>query len=298
MYKAKAPDRIFAQRVKPSTPTAQQPARLVPSGPAVELISANLKWETGCVEAPWVVTGVPGQPWLFLFFAGDWDKRQHPPDHKAIGVARSRRITGPWEVRPSPILHASPNRTGAEGLRVSPGHCSVVPTDASRRSWAIVYHSSLLPHGSATAGPREMMMDALTWGSDGWPRVGTGLPSQTPQPVPGSQPRFKGDDVSGSMTPPPHKVAIEAGHFTVDGKPFFPLGFYYLWESIGTRFPPRTNTTTNASRWNGGCGAACDNADAWWRWYEDAGFNTFVKGWMGSAFREGYVSAETVGLGR
>ena len=43
---------------------------------------------------------------------------------------------------------------------------------------------------------------------------------------------------------------------------------------------------------------ACDNADAWWRWYEDAGFNTFVKGWMGSAFREGYVSAETVGLGR
>ena len=99
-------------------------------------------------------------------------------------------------------------------------------------------------------------------------------------------------------TAPPHKVAIEAGHFTVDGKPFFPLGFYYLWESIGTRFPPRTNTTTNASRWNGGCGAACDNADAWWRWYEDAGFNTFVKGWMGSAFREGYVSAETVGLGR
>lgn len=61
-----------------------------------------------------------------------------------------------------------------------------------------------------------------------------------------------------------------------------------LWESIETRFPPRTNLTTNASRWNGGCGEACNNADAWWRWYEDSGFNTFVKGWMGTAFAEGY----------
>ena len=101
-----------------------------------------------------------------------------------------------------------------------------------------------------------------------------------------SSPPAKVDDEE--RTAPPHKVAIEAGHFTMDGEPFFPLGFYYLWESIGTRFPPRTNTTTNASRWNGGCGAACDNADAWWRWYDRAGFNTFVKGWMGSAFREGY----------
>lgn len=61
-----------------------------------------------------------------------------------------------------------------------------------------------------------------------------------------------------------------------------------LWESIETRFPPRTNLTTNASRWNGGCGEACDNADAWWRWYEESGFNTFVKGWMGTEYGEGY----------
>ena len=67
--------------------------------------------------------------------------------------------------------------------------------------------------------------------------------------------------------PPPHAVSIEGGSFRVDGEPFFPLGFYYLWGSINTEYPPRTNTTTNASHWNGGCGAACNNADAWWRWY-------------------------------
>jgi hypothetical protein len=61
-----------------------------------------------------------------------------------------------------------------------------------------------------------------------------------------------------------------------------------LWESIGTQFPPRTNLTTNTSRWNGGCGEPCNNADAWWRWYEDAGFNTFIKGWMGTGYAEGY----------
>jgi hypothetical protein len=88
--------------------------------------------------------------------------------------------------------------------------------------------------------------------------------------------------------PPPHAVSIEGGSFRVDGEPFFPLGFYYLWGSINTEYPPRTNTTTNASHWNGGCGAACNNADAWWRWYEETGFNTFVKGWMGTEYAEGY----------
>jgi hypothetical protein len=140
--------------------------------------------------------------------AGDFDKETKPPDHKAIGVARSRSIVGPWEKRLLPILHSSsnfskqqgdpsgqaqtPQQQEEEGFRISPGHCSVVPVDGDR--WAIVYHSSLIVEGAHVAGPREMMLDALSWsnsssgggGSDGWwPEVdgGADVPSQTARPV-------------------------------------------------------------------------------------------------------------------
>ena len=140
---------------------------------------------------------------LLYVDAGDFDKKTKPPDHKAIGVARSRSIVGPWEKRVLPILHSSSNfskqqgnpsgqtRTPRqEGFRISPGQCSVVPVDGDR--WAIVYHSSLIVEGAHLAGPREMMLDALSWsnssrsGSDGWwPEVdgGTEIPSQTARPI-------------------------------------------------------------------------------------------------------------------
>ena len=195
LYKAKAPDRIFAQRVD-ATGT---PTRLQPAGVAVQLLRSDLPWESGVVEAPWVVTTAPRTPssspsssWLYLFYAGDFDKQAKPPDHKAIGVARSKTIVGPWEKRPLPILHASPNFTtaaragaGAAHFRISPGHCSVVETATAGR-WAIVYHSSLAKGEGKQAGPREMMLDSLAWGADGWPSVdrGADVPSQTPRPVP------------------------------------------------------------------------------------------------------------------
>eukprot|EP01051_Picozoa_sp_SAG22_P027237 SAG22_NODE_9015_length_614_cov_1.207767_1_plen_103_part_10 len=30
---------------------------------------------------------------------------------------------------------------------------------------------------------------------------------------------------------PKHTVTVDSGHFAVDGHPYFPVGFYYLWDS-------------------------------------------------------------------
>lgn len=206
VYKAKAPDRIFAQEVT-VVPADLSPVsvvgtgtpprfRLQPAGPAVQLIAADQPWENKCVEAPWVVVDAPqrsasSRTYMYLFYAADWDKKSKPPDHKAIGVARSKSgLLGPWEKRPLPILHSSPNYTAATladtAWRISPGHCSVIPSGPANGSWAIVYHSSLISDGGTVPGPREMMMDSLVWGEDGWPSVdgGTGVPSQTPRTAP------------------------------------------------------------------------------------------------------------------
>ena len=268
LYKAKSPDRIYAQRVEvssheeggvvveeeeekekeageeeevvvvlsagvgappPSPPPSPQPPpppppsptppparRLAPAAatPPVLLLTADLPWETGVIEAPWVVSlgssgggggggggdgggGGGGATWpLYLFYAADWDKLTRPPDHKAIGVARSRTIDGPWEKRPLPVLRARPpnaSGTGAGPTFVSPGHCSVVGASggAAGGAWAMVYHASWLAPGATAAGPRQLLVDRLTWGADGWPRVGAGSagaedgnPSQTSQGYP------------------------------------------------------------------------------------------------------------------
>jgi beta-xylosidase len=230
LYKAKSPDHIYAQRVEVSSheeeaavlsagvgaspPPPPPPRRLAPAtaAPPVLLLTADLPWETGVIEAPWVVSlgssgggdggdgggGGGGATWpLYLFYAADWDKLARPPDHKAIGVARSRTIDGPWEKRPLPVLRARPpnasSGTGAGPTFVSPGHCSVVGASggAAGGAWAMVYHASWLAPGATAAGPRQLLVDRLTWGADGWPRVGAGgagaedgYPSQTAQGYP------------------------------------------------------------------------------------------------------------------
>jgi len=89
----------------------------------------------------------------------------------------------------------------------------------------------------------------------------------------------------GLLSPPAHRVEITpTGGFAVDAEPFFPLGFYYMWQAIrgdhpGNGRPPRTDESTNASRWT---------ADSFWQDYNKAGFNTFTVGWEGIEYGEGY----------
>ena len=91
---------------------------------------------------------------------------------------------------------------------------------------------------------------------------------------------------------PGHPDRPPRGRLFADGEPFFPVGFYYIYNTIRGEAdhgsspkgpngrPPRTDKQSNASMWA--------SADDWWRFYYDAGFNTFTLGWMGSAWLEGY----------
>eukprot|EP01045_Picozoa_sp_COSAG04_P014518 COSAG04_NODE_1092_length_8322_cov_1.935547_8_plen_109_part_00 len=57
-------------------------------------------------------------------------------------------------------------------------------------------------------------------------------------------------DSDGGSSRPKHVVTINGGHFEVDNEPFFPVGFYYLWDNkLSFTMPPvRTTPATPARR--------------------------------------------------
>ena len=54
------------------------------------------------------------------------------------------------------------------------------------------------------------------------------------------QPHLLGHvDSDGGSSRPKHVVTINGGHFEVDNEPFFPVGFYYLWDNkLSFTMPP------------------------------------------------------------
>ena len=82
----------------------------------------------------------------------------------ALGVARAQDMLGPWEKAPSnPIL------AGNAAWRC-PGHGSIV-TDLDGRHW-LLYHAYAQKGFVATG--REMLLDEVVFGSDGWPTINGG----------------------------------------------------------------------------------------------------------------------------
>ena len=162
-------------------PTPIRAAPLAPSGTALlpfqwektQLITNDLSWEGPLVEAPWVVKrgGV-----YFLFYSGNG----YGGVSYAVGVARSDVLLGPYEKLGAPILATAP---GANPVFPGPGHCSVATT--LNNNTAIVYHA----HSDATS-KRHIMLDELTWVSDGkggeWPLMASGKPQPGvgPQKIP------------------------------------------------------------------------------------------------------------------
>jgi len=133
---------------------------------ATALITNDLPWEQGIVEAPWVVSR-GGE--LFLFYSGSGYDKDY-----AVGVARATALEGPWVKKGPPILH----QNGTSMAFESPGHCSVLALGDG--GWAMLYHAWIGDDRSA----RHLMLDAVTWGADGWPVVGGGVPSTDERPVP------------------------------------------------------------------------------------------------------------------
>ncbi len=144
----------------------------------VVLVSNDQPWEGPLTEAPWLVR--QGQ-FVYLFYSGNaYDQPSY-----AIGVARAATVAGPWtklSVPSNPVLRSAPGAGSAGSpLHYGPGHCSIVACrGGGEAGWAIVYAAEQ-PGG----GARNLMLDAVTWGADSWPRVGVaGVPSNTSQPLP------------------------------------------------------------------------------------------------------------------
>ncbi len=100
--------------------------------------------------------------WFYMFYSGNFCCGRECA--YAVGVARSRGLLGPWEkYAKNPIME------GNGGWRC-PGHGTVVE-DERGRTW-FMYHA-YQPKDFVYVG-RQAMLDEVTWGADGWPRINEG----------------------------------------------------------------------------------------------------------------------------
>jgi GH43 family beta-xylosidase len=130
------------------------------------LITNNLGWEGGVVEAPWMVEH--GGTY-YLFYSGNG----YYGAAYAIGVAKAASPLGPYTKAGAPIVVT-------KGPWVGPGHNSVVTTP-SGQDW-LVYHAWKAGHVNGPGDGRVVLIDRLLW-EGGWPSA-SHTPSSTSLPVP------------------------------------------------------------------------------------------------------------------
>jgi beta-xylosidase len=93
----------------------------------------------------------------------------------ALGVARSRKLLGPWEKNPAnPIL--DDNATWQ-----CPGHGSIVTTPEGRDF--LLYHAYRKRSEAFIIG-REALLDEVKWGENGWPTINEGRGPSGTAPAP------------------------------------------------------------------------------------------------------------------
>jgi len=99
-------------------PTALHAVPLAPgatavAGSAVDLLSADLPWEAGLVEAPSMAK--VGDRWLLLYSANRWDSAEY-----AVGAAWCQSPAGPCEKQPAPAMTAGAGLDGPGGVEFVP----------------------------------------------------------------------------------------------------------------------------------------------------------------------------------
>ena len=100
-------------------PTTRRAVPLAPSaialaGRPAALVTADLPWEDGLVEAP-TMAEVGGR-WLLLYSANRWDTEGY-----AVGAAWCDAPTGPCEKQPEPVLSAGGGLAGPGGVEFASG---------------------------------------------------------------------------------------------------------------------------------------------------------------------------------
>ncbi len=125
-----------------------------------EVLHNTLPWEGDLVEGTCTVRH---DDQYFMFYSGNafWN------DRYATGVARSDSPLGPFEKKGDPIL-----RSGQ--LFAGPGHGTVATAPDGENYY--LYHAW---ETGKTGDPhsRNLLMDKITWGEDGWPSIAQGTPS-------------------------------------------------------------------------------------------------------------------------
>ena len=159
---------------KRPTPLWAQP--LSPDGTALvgerqEIFRNEAPWEAHLVEGPFILRRAD---YFYMFYSADACCGRRC--NYKTGVARSRKLLGPWErYERNPIL------AGNEGWKC-PGHGSIVDDPAGRTF--LLYHA-YHPSDFEFVG-RQGLLDEVTWGADGWPAIneGRGPSHAAPRPDP------------------------------------------------------------------------------------------------------------------
>lgn len=163
------PTPIWAQRLSANG------TRLV--GERKEILRNTEPWEKhstlpygDLVEGPAVVRR---RGWFYMFYSGNFCCAREC--NYMLGVARSRKLLGPWEKNPKNPILAGNDRWKC------PGHGTVV-TDTRGRDWLMyhAYHAKDFVYVG-----RQAMLDEVRWNADGWPTIndGRGPSGSAPGPL-------------------------------------------------------------------------------------------------------------------
>lgn len=116
--------------------------------------------------------------WYYLLTAEGGTNWNH-----AVTMARSRNLTGPYELHPDTYIMSARQRPDCELQRA--GHGSLVETQNGETYLAYLVGRPLRNRGRCTLG-RETAIQKMVWGEDGWLRTldGQGIPTvETPAPA-------------------------------------------------------------------------------------------------------------------
>jgi len=138
-------------------PLSDDGVRLV--GEKTEILRNEAPWEAHLVEGPYILRR---GDWFYLFYSADACCGRRC--NYKLGVARSRRLLGPWERFPgNPIL------AGNEQWKC-PGHGTIVQDQAGRTY--LLYHA--YEASTFEFVGRQGLLDEVTWNADGWPAINSG----------------------------------------------------------------------------------------------------------------------------
>jgi xylan 1,4-beta-xylosidase len=128
------------------------------AGTRHELFRNDKEWEGDLIEGPAIIRR---DGWFYLFYSGNGCCGRNC--NYALGVARARKLAGPWEkFSDNPILKG--NRSW-----LCPGHGTLV-----RKGFrdVLLYHA-YHPKDSIYVG-RQGLIDEITWEKSGWPSINSG----------------------------------------------------------------------------------------------------------------------------